>query len=84
MSGQIKEIGTPDELYKMGEEAAEIIFEGFKVRRCDGCKHFGKLKGVDGVFIDSLCLAPADEGERFVYRTRPDGECELWEEIETS
>ena len=48
------------------------------VRRCENCRHFGTLKGIAGVVRATVCLAPADEGERFVYEASPHGECELF------
>jgi len=47
-------------------------------KRCKNCRHFGTLKGIAGVVRATVCLAPADEGERFVYEASPHGECELF------
>lgn len=45
---------------------------------CKNCKHFGELKGVRGIVRATVCLAPCDDGYRFVYEASPGGVCELW------
>jgi len=48
------------------------------VSKCETCKQFGQLKGVRGIVRGTVCLAPCDEGYRFVYEASPNGCCELW------
>jgi len=61
-------------------------------RKCRHCIHFGEVRKSGGDYCAYVCLAPITteppaSGEvptrhRFVYKTYPNGECELWTGME--
>lgn len=71
----------------MDTDPKSYDFKKDSPRRCDGCIHFGELKGISGRVVNTVCLAPITTEpppdsvtaakHRFVYLTTVNGECEL-------